>query len=50
MMRCEWNMPEGATTEQYDRYMGYDQPDDEEPEDADDDNLQGVPGEPPPDV
>jgi hypothetical protein len=27
-----WNMPDGATTDQYDRYMGYDQPDDEEPE------------------
>lgn len=26
-----WNMPDGATTEQYDHYMGYDQPD--EPED-----------------
>jgi hypothetical protein len=25
-----WNMPDGATSDQYDRYCGYDQPDEEE--------------------
>jgi len=34
-----WNMPDGATAEQYDRYCGYDQadPNPEEPEDYEDD-------------
>jgi hypothetical protein len=32
-LRCEWNMPDGATTEQADRHFGYDRPDDDEPED-----------------
>ena len=27
-----WNMPDGASTDQYDRYMGYDQPDEDEEE------------------
>lgn len=30
MIRCEWNMPDGATSAQYDAYMGYDQPGDDE--------------------
>jgi hypothetical protein len=39
-----WNMPDGATTDQYDRYCGTDQPDDPEddyaPEElADEDEL-----------
>jgi len=34
-----WNMPDGATSEQYDRYCGYDQADrdPEEPDDYEDD-------------
>lgn len=27
-----WNMPAGATTDDYDRYCGYDEPDEEEKE------------------
>jgi hypothetical protein len=38
-----WNMPDGATTDQYDRYCGTDQPDDPEddyePEELDEDEL-----------